>query len=329
MTISKSLCIIAVLCIAGTASAQQAPSFTEDFDQATNGCFASCEANPDHRSAPAQTAAPAAKASVKSTAAASTTKRVKRSNGTGGGARATATATVRVDSGRVGKLEGRVSELERRVGGHDADIAALRQELEELKAASASAEASATASADGGAVSDKENIAVLMRLYVRIEQRLTVVEDRSRSPFGNSVGLSLGLMLLSGSNAMSFASPYVSAKVHLGLSNDYFLYVEPSLMIAPGDLPFSAGLGGGIGRRLFGDGELGGALEFGVQQVALAIKNDLNAKAMATLGNVGFSVRLPHDFRVGGNIYMGAGFTASADPTLVIGGGANIGYDFR
>ena len=314
--------LVLALLVAGNVSAQQAPTFTETFDPETGDCFARCEVDATSQPAPA------------ATQAVTKTVSAKRASGRRhhSAATATASATARIDMDLFRKLDDRVKELEDRVGEHDEDLSELRNELAEMQDAMATSSASATLNVDGGSGTGEsyDHSGILNALH-NLDERIGQMEIAKRAPFGNSVGLTAGAVaLLGGDNGMSFTAPFLGGRLNLGLTPEFYVFAEPALLIVPGaDHAVSAMFGGGVGYRLFGKGEAAGALEFGIQNVAMEIGNDLNAAAIATVGSVGMNARLPENFRLGGTILVGPAFMPDSDPSLALGGMVTVGYDFR
>jgi hypothetical protein len=312
--------LVLALLVAGNVSAQQAPTFTETFDPETGDCFARCEVDATSQPAPAATQA------VTKTVSA---KRASGRRHGGGGGHSYASATARVDMDLFRKLETRVAELEDRVGEHDEELSELRNELAEMQDAMAT---SATVSVDGsGGTGESYDHGGILNALHNLDERIGQMEIAKRAPFGNSVGLTAGAVaLLGGDNGMSFTAPFLGGRLNLGLTPRFYVYVEPALLVVPGvDHAFSAMVGGGIGYTLFGKGEAAGALELGLQNIAMGIGNDLNAAAIATVGTVGMNARLPENFRLGGTLLVGPAFMPDSDPSLALGGMVTLGYDFR
>lgn len=307
------LCAAVVLSVASGASAQT--TFTEGFTKATGDCFAKCEADASSTTVAAPAAVPA-KAAAPAKRRAATRKR------------ASASATANVD---LSDLERRVKELEdwREKHGDSDGLAALIATLKTEISQEIEASAKTLRGEDAGLLGTiNGNQMIAAERYNELKARIEGIEAKAEAPFGNSVGLDVGLIAFTSGKGFDFTSAFVGGRLHIGLNREFYAYAAPSLLIAGGDQPFSAMIGGGIGYRLFGDGQLAGAMTFGMQMVAMELDEELNASAIAYLGAIGFDFRLPENFRAGGTVLLGPAFDGEGDPRISGGGLVTLGHDF-
>lgn len=301
--------VAAMLMVAGSARADQV-TMTETVSAELAECFANCEST-------VTTIAPApapTKVSTKRTAR-------KSSNRSSSSARASAMVTV-----DLGPLTRRVEELEKWRSEH-ADqvssevaiaIATLRQELTTVNE---------TADEDGVSTEDYRELA---ELVASMNKRLTQLERMLRAePFANSLGITFGALLLTSGHDFEVSAMSLGGRLSLGISRDVYLYVDPSLLFAPGaDHGFGAMIGGGVGYALFESGNYAGALEVGLDHAAIALHNNLKSEAVTDMAVLGLNFRLPEGFRAYGAALIGVKFDPFHDPDLGLGGKVGLGVDF-